>query len=234
MRARRVAEHGVAGDRRRRVVVVADGERVEALVVHELARGRGDPVRIGRPEVPGRLEDRRVGPAQRQPVLQQVVRLQPRAAGLGRAVEALADHGHVLVSDRPPQRGHVGAVRRVQVTVGRVPMGQIGLRVLDDRRGQAGVGARRRRRREPAGEDEVRGDARAVFPHGHADPRAVEAGVVRAVGVRDRDRVAEVGDRGPVVEEDRAHRGRAGELADLVGRASDVHGGHAVVTGLTL
>ena len=135
-----------------RVVVVADRERVEALVIHELVLGRRDAVGDRRPEVAGGLDDRRVRPAQRQPVLQQVVRLEARAAGLAAAVEALAHHRAVLVAHGPAQRVDARRVCRVEVAVRRMTVGLVGFGVLDDRRRQARVVARRRRRGEPVRE----------------------------------------------------------------------------------
>ena len=56
--------------------MIPDGESVVALVVDELVFGRRDAVGVAEPEVASGLHDRRVRPAQRQQILQQVIRLE--------------------------------------------------------------------------------------------------------------------------------------------------------------
>ena len=234
MWAGRVAEDRIAGHRRGRVVVAADRERVESLVVDELVLGRRDGVRVAQPEVPGGLEDGGIGPVERQPVLEQVVGLEPGAARLGGSVEALADDRAALVAGRPAQGVDPARVGRIEIAVGGVAVWHVRLRVLDDRRGQTGVGAGARRGREPAPEGQVGQHAGTRLPDRDADPGTVEAGGVGAIGARGRDRITQVEELGRVVEVDDADGVIAGKVAKLGDRGRGVHDRDVVVRPVRL
>ena len=88
---------------------------------------------------------------------------------------------HVLVTHRPPQRVDVGVFAEYRSQSGACPCGlldSVFLTTADVRRAWLLAGGVVR---EPAGEGEVGGDARAVLPHGDANAGAVEAGAVRGI-----------------------------------------------------
>jgi hypothetical protein len=99
-------------------------------------------------------------------------------------VEALIDHGALLVLDRPVERIEIHVIRREEATRPGMAARQARFGVSDDAVHMAGVVGRRGTRGESAGDGEIGGRVRAIFPDRDADSCAAKAERVNVVGVR--------------------------------------------------